>query len=277
MIILLKRVVDEYCSMVYICKRCGRSWQYKYLLERHLSRKNPCEPKVESIDTCVLLDELADKRELRYKCKHCDKLYADKQSKYVHQRSCTASGRLEILSQTVVALQSELAALKMQPGYINNGTINNTQIHIQNLHIHTTQSTFGCENTSYIDQETLYVSFRDKDLLKVIEEIHFHPENHNVRVKNAKKNTVETISNGQWVTQNKKYILPKLVVNGCKVLDAYRKENSKMLMDEVDDYYETLVWLRSLYTLDKDMFKRVKQRIYDFMVEHKATALSCVG
>lgn len=96
-------------------------------------------------------------------------------------------------------------------------------------------------------------------------------------MRNVKKNLVETLMDGKWAAQHKKEVVPKLVVNGCRVLDAYRKEHSGILKDELDDYYETLIWLRSLYTLDRESFKQVKQKIYDLLVEHKRTALMRVG
>ena len=84
-------------------------------------------------------------------------------------------------------------------------------------------------------------------------------------------NLMETIKDGKWIVENKKEVLPKIIINGWKVLESYRKQNSKYLHNELgdDDYFEALVWLKKIYDKDKKLFNEIKEKIYYLLMSNK--------
>lgn len=73
--------------MAFKCDRCGYENENRYLLKRHLERKNICQPKLQDIS----LDELKKKFEESDKkrdffCKHCRKSFTEASSMYRHQK-----------------------------------------------------------------------------------------------------------------------------------------------------------------------------------------------
>jgi hypothetical protein len=222
--------------MVHQCKRCGSEWEHKYPLVRHLNRKNPCDPVLSDILFSDLLEEVSDKREKKYKCKHCLKLFTNKQSKYVHQRNCKRITEVlpvndvQQLANTVVFLQAKVAELeaaqtKAMFPMVNKGTINNNT---QNNFIQINVRDFArSEHRDYLDSQFLLECFKDMDMVKLMEEIHFnpeHPENHNVKVKNQNKNQMTYYDSGKWVVRKKDEVLREMALNGRRVLHSFGKE-----------------------------------------------------
>jgi hypothetical protein len=159
-----------------------------------------------------------------------------------------------------------------------NITNNNTQ-NIQNIHIHVQRNDFACgENTKYLKPEFLLECFRDMDMIKVLEEIHFnpeHPENHNVRVKNVKQNLMEYVDNGKWVAKKKEEVLEHLIMNGYRVLHTYYKKNKDDVEDELEDSQvdESLQWLKKIYDEDKSLYKELKDDAFLLVMNNKALLL----
>jgi len=71
----------------HVCKRCGTSFNYAYLLERHFNRKKICKPVISSLPIEDLKTNLLNNKKI-YKCKYCNKKYTSSDSKYKHQRKC---------------------------------------------------------------------------------------------------------------------------------------------------------------------------------------------
>jgi hypothetical protein len=78
-----------------ICKRCNFSFDYKYLLLRHLKKDIECPIKNIEIERYVLIDELKNRsvvqkidNKIKYKCKFCDKLFNSATGKCIHQKKC---------------------------------------------------------------------------------------------------------------------------------------------------------------------------------------------
>jgi len=181
-----------------------------------------------------------------------------------------AQGRV-VLSQT----QSNVA-----PTILNKGTINNNNHNTQNnIHIHVTPRDFARdENTSYLDPEFLLECLRDMDVVKVLEELHFnpeHPENHNVRVKNQKKNEMEYVDNGRWVIGKKDQVLGDMLMTGWRVLHTYTRSNGEIIDDELDEEekHECMGWLRKLYDEDPKLTREVKGSMFYMVLNNKAVIL----
>lgn len=84
--------------MAYQCKRCGSSWEHKYLLVRHLKRKHPCDPVLGDVAVGDLLTEFDVPKEKRYKCKHCLKLFAKQAVKVCSPERLQGSDAVSISS-----------------------------------------------------------------------------------------------------------------------------------------------------------------------------------
>ncbi len=82
---------------------------------------------------------------------------------------------------------------------------------------------------------------------------------------------MEYYNDGKWIVDNKKFILPKMIKNGYKIIDTYRKTNSKYLYKEIHDkdYELAYIWLRQLYDEDKTLFNQIKQQIYNILISKK--------
>jgi hypothetical protein len=259
---------------MYNCKRCGSEWEFKYLLKRHLARKTLCNPVLSDIDRVKLISEFQlEQKEKKYICKHCKKCFTNKNSKYVHQRDCkgTVNDTINDLTEQIVILKEELKKIHSSQT-INNNNIKNTQ----NININLTLRDFASdENKKYLDPEVLLECFRDQDLLKVLQELHFnpdHPENHNVRVKNVKQNLMEYTEGGKWMVGKKDDVLRHLILNGYRVLHTYYKENKEDVCDELDDEEidDSISWLSKIYNEDKMLMKELKDDAFLLVMNNKA-------
>ncbi len=70
----------------YNCDRCGYQTYKKYLLIKHLKRKNLCSPIINNVLPKDIINVL--KQEYKYKCIYCDKKYLNRISKFRHQKKC---------------------------------------------------------------------------------------------------------------------------------------------------------------------------------------------
>lgn len=265
---------------MYTCERCGLQCKYRYLLERHLKRKVPCIGLLSDKGTTSLLADISDSAEKRYQCKHCQKLFKNKQSKYIHQRSCEVENvvvKVDI-HDTVKKLQAEIAELKANGvcTVINSGnTINNTQ----NIHIHVTPKDFSHENTEYLGNQFLYECFKDQEIINVVRELHFnpeHPENHNVRLKNEKKSQMEVIENGNWVVDTKDSVLDTLIMNGWRVIRTYYNTNKDSLEEDMEEreFISSVRWMNSISKGDEKLMKQLKNDAFLLVRNNKAMLMA---
>lgn len=102
----------------YECKRCGLDCHYRSHILKHLNRTHPCKPLVSDISTNELLSQLPPEAKKKYSCKICGKAFPLRQTKYVHQKSCTnyapsiltdpVQSKLEELQSKIVELETKL-------------------------------------------------------------------------------------------------------------------------------------------------------------------------
>lgn len=258
--------------MIFICKRCNQEFSVKSHLKAHLLRKNICDYVENNLDRNELLKELYDRKlnQKTYDCEYCNKKFNSAAGKCQHKKICKNQSSSKSNSDnqiiTLENLQKQIdELLKNKNNITNNITNNNISITINNF----------CknENTSYLDDQLLFDCFKNKDLVKLLEEIHCnpeHPENINVRIKNVKMNLMEYYNDGKWIVDNKKMVLPKMINHGRKILKNYRKENSTYLLNELDDdYWKAYLWLTDLYNQNKTLFNEIKEQIYNALISLK--------
>lgn len=116
------------------CKRCGKTFGFTCLLVNHLNRKTPCLAKhgQDFVNASDLLKEIEINEGRKYTCIKCLKKFKNRQSKYVHQRSCTAAvvktstqHTIQELSDVVVKMQKNLVEIeRSQPKHTSDDVSN---------------------------------------------------------------------------------------------------------------------------------------------------------
>ena len=175
------------------CARCGRDFKFPSRLQRHLQRKTPCAPIVETSELP------ATEQTKPYGCKFCGHRFTQKSNMYTHmKKSCKVASTpegVQILYQHVLKkeaaradqAEAEAALLREQVKTLQQhgslvgigtqvnaetaiGTQINHQKNITNVTNHITINVFGKENLSHID------SSRIKQLLDKVLLLHSDPE-----------------------------------------------------------------------------------------------------
>lgn len=257
--------------MTHQCNRCGEVFMHNYLLLKHLRRKKECVPVLNDISYSQLLFENENRQDKKYECKMCKKKFINRQSKYVHQKTCDKEPNKIINITAPINYNS------------NNVQTNNIQNNI-NIYLNSEADLIKLrdfainENTKYMKPEFLLECFRQMDMIKVIEEMNFnpeHPENHNVRIKNQNQNLMEFYQNGKWLISKKNDILFDLIMNGYRVLNTYYKNNKEDVEYELDDeeIYDSLAWLKKIYNEDKNLIKELKNDAFLLVINNKALLL----
>lgn len=257
--------------VLYVCERCGYETYQKCNYRSHLERKNPCKPTIKDVCISEMLEVLNRKVEnIGHKCEHCDRVFKSAQSKYQHKKSCKEHDN----NKRILELERQVEELKKTKSIINNNTTNiqnNIQINIKD---------FGNENISYLQKDFLTYCFANKDLYRLIENIHCdkeHPENHNIRVKSQKRKQIETRENEKWVIKDEDEALSDCIKNGYRVLLRHGwKHKNEIIEDEldnnVDEYHSINDWLESVYN-NQDQQKPIKRKILLLLLSNQALLL----
>jgi hypothetical protein len=257
--------------MDFSCKRCGYDGKSIHGIRRHMKRVRICPPTHSDTPYDVLSTQLeteykkAANTSKTFKCDHCDARYKHSSNKSRHQRTCSVANTIDALQSRIQALEEEL---RKRRNHQTTATPNSTSI-----------NSLAHEKKDYISKEVLFKTYKKRDICILIKEIHFHPdhpENHNVRIRNSKLNLVESMVDGKWKTDHKKTVLPKMILNSWKLLDVYRRENSKYLVQELgeNDYFESLVWLKCVYDQDKILLSEIKKSLFTLIISNKRSNTS---
>lgn len=267
--------------MTYVCERCNAQFEYKSRLLYHLSNKKKiCPPLNADIDINEYkerLEKVAQDNK-KYPCKKCGKGFSSPQTRCVHHKNCTFTGIVKN-DDDVFSLKKEVEQLQEKIKILENGSNNINYHNTNNINIQINVRDFCInENTEYLKSDFLLECFRDMDMLKIIEEVHFnldHPENHNCRTKNIKQNLMEYQQNGKWIIDKKENVLYELIMNGYRVLNTYYKDNKKDVEFELDndEISESLGWLKKIYHEDKTLMKELKNDAFLLVINNKALLL----
>jgi hypothetical protein len=140
-------------------------------------------------------------------------------------------------------------------------------------------NSFGMENMKHLPPSFLNYCFANKEIAKLIENIHFDnqcPENHNVRLKSAKKELMEVYTDGKWVISDQDKTLTDLIQNGYRVLRSHGRHYKDDLMDEEDikeqEFNEIVEWLEKVYD-DKKEQKPIKRELLLLFLNNKPVLL----
>lgn len=263
------------------CKRCGYQTNVKQALLRHLQKKKVCEAINANIIRDELILEIKSKvlNVVTYPCQWCNKMFNNKCNVYKHVKVCkqkpNESSNVIELQEQIKELQAEVKQLKENATTQN---ITQTANNIQNNTINITIKDFTRENLEYIDDRVKLECFRDQDLIRIIDEIHFHPdhpENNNVKIKNVKQNLMECMNDGKWVVKKKDDVLHQLIFNGYRILHTYYKSNKDDVEDELDDdeIDVSIKWLQQIYKEDPRVMKEIENDAFLLVLNNKAVLI----
>jgi hypothetical protein len=195
--------------MTVACVKCNKNFTRQYNLTRHLNRQVSCVTINPTCTRCMkpfnTKQALERHKKIKKKCKEAEKhsvVYLEYQIKLLKQKEA-----LEKSSNTTNNIN----------GYVNNGTINNTDNSTNTINI---VLPFGKENTEYVTKAQLskIINHCNNSFRYLGEHIHFnkdHPENQNIRIleKDKRYNDIELHDGNQWNTHNRKLTIPKYL--GC--------------------------------------------------------------
>lgn len=269
--------------MVHECKRCGYTCKQKNDLIKHFNRKTPCKATNSNQSINALLEELKkNEQEKEYKCTNCGKGFTQYQNRWRHQKSCNhepqtnneelhqpiindvesrqssliqhtnESEEITKLKVIIEELQSEMKNIKQLQ---NTQTYNITNNITQNNNIQVHLKDLGQENTTYLPIPFITSCFVNKDIVKLLENIHCdkdHPENHNIRVKSQKRNQIELRENERWVIKNEDKALTECIKNGYRILTRHGYKHKKAIIEDEldndeDEYYNIRDWLERVH------------------------------
>lgn len=268
--------------MEFSCKRCGHVSSTKSNLLKHLRRKTPCEPTVENVSIVDLLAEVTHREynEHTWNCEHCERRFNSYQNRWRHMKTCKSVPTPASLTDEIQQLRARIDELEKNRGgnnITNNNNTNNTQNN-QNIHIHLRD--FGQEDLSYLPNEFLSRCFVEKDIVRLLENIHCdqeHPENQNIRVKSQKRNQIETRENNRWKIKDEDEALTECIQNGYRILVRHGFRKKKEIIEEEldfneDEYHSIRDWLEGMYN-DRKEQKPIKRQLLLLFLNNQALIL----
>ena len=230
------------------CDKCGKYFKKKYLLNRHLKKKFPCDKteninienyrKINDIDK-----EINNKTEMsintKRECLFCNKILINKGNLIRHiNESCKIKKKLIKEKEKIIEdknklieeqknnskyenlkyMKEEIKLLKEQNKLLkknkNNITINNINNNTQNNLVMI--NPFGKEDQSHLNVED-YKKFLNgffSGFFKYIEKVHFDenaPQNHNICISNLRSKYLTIHDGDKWVTKMKDDVLDRFI------------------------------------------------------------------
>jgi len=234
---------------------------------------------VEDIDNTTLIDELRRKEynETTFDCPCCNKQFNNKSSMYRHKKICDKNPTMQLEELKIRINEIEAKNKLFEEKCKNMANItNNTQI---NIHNNINIRNFGNENISHLPNEFLSWCFANKDIVKLMENIHCdkeHPENHNIRVKSQKRKQIETRENDRWAVKDEDDALAECIENGYRILVRHAwKHKDDIIENELDDeaeYHSIREWFESLYENHTEQ-KPIKRKLLLLFLSNQALLL----
>jgi hypothetical protein len=220
---------------MYQCDRCGYQSKRKYNVQLHLNKKKVCKPLLSDIEIEILREKYT-KFYTEIKCKWCQMSFKHKPAKYVHQKSCALRNedqvQIQALQKKVKEMENKYNEMKLcliQPKVQTQQiqTQNNTQN--TNTQNNITVNAFINTDTSYIPQDLIKSCLLTRNLTPLFEKMFCdpaHPENHNLKIKNQRHETLAIFDGLGWNAGEKNEITKQIINKfGFKILLKFYVEN----------------------------------------------------
>jgi hypothetical protein len=222
----------------FLCKRCGYSCKYKWMLVRHLQGKRKCNPSKTQVSTDMLLKELEDQhnKTCLYFCDTCFHGFKSRQGLCYHRKQCTTVATNEPIENNNAEIMETLRNMQEQITSIQSITVGTTNItnninQTFNQTINQTQNIniivpFGQENTDFIYKLMSFLneccSKPEAGVKKLIRNIHFHehhPENYNITFADGK---IMIFDGEQWcIPPSKNKVLDDTIEKVVDIMDTH--------------------------------------------------------
>lgn len=238
------------------CKRCGHNFLTKSNLLQHLRRKTPCDEVKGNISIESYLEELLPKplyNDKTYDCEFCKKKFNHWQNKYRHVKTCPKKNQEPTGTETVTVSKTFLDDLNRRVQQLENQnskviTINNNIINSGNINSGNTNNitrNFGYENMNAIPHDFVRSCFMNLRFRDLFENLHCdpdYPENHNVRIKNIKRQQIEMYSDDKWKVTSYKNGLQDIMTRLFSIFDEFiRKYKHEALEDMSEAEFQELI------------------------------------
>lgn len=218
----------------WTCPRCHYNTEYKHRLLSHLTRRYECKPEYDDIERNEILNNMFCQTEKPYTCHDCKHGFTTKAALSKHKHICKQKldnivGRVakEILKNGATTVINNITNIT------NNNVHNGNNIQINAL---------GNEDVTHISKSFLdqAVKRRDKGLLELLRNIHFHenaPNNRNLRIRNKKSNMIEYHNGIKWIYEDKTKLLTDVMDKGHSIMQDHFDENKDKIKTDLPRYW----------------------------------------
>ena len=254
------------------CPRCGYTSQDKSNYIRHLSRKFPCLVKFEDIPIFSILESLPKKQYNKLlKCDFCELCFTAKTNRCRHMKVCEKNynekkdvEKYKELFDKITDLQDQINNNKLKHP-VNNTTYNT------NIVINTPKlRNFGDENMDALPESLVRELFIDLKYADLIENLHCdpdYPENHNIRIKSIKRNTLEIYRNDKWVIITYESGLNEIITQSSLIFrNFYKRKRNEILEDMSHMELEEVVYrLSGIESMNQKDIKFLQVEIHNML------------
>jgi hypothetical protein len=248
-------------------------------MKRHLSKKVECQALSEDAKSSfTLLAQLNQPKSTNFLCL-CGKHYQQQCNLYTHRKKCekyleslvSTNNHDSINGDNVTLTNASNSSSGGISGHHNTLTqknnCDNTTIVINN---------FGCENLSFLTPEfiekcTCYLSMGVTSMTKAIHLNVHHPENHNMKVTNAKSPFVKVMKDEEWIYKDKKDALRELIDKVSYIQKCYFDENRTGIKERWNSYKRDAIEIfhERLENEDKELWKKLMKDLYLLFLNDK--------
>lgn len=274
--------------MVYKCGICNTNFKDVYKYNRHINRKNPCDPEIKK-----------HLNVLKLTCEYCGKQLASKYSLNNHLTICIEKEQTnpqklkEIIGQLkeTMCQQTEKMTQQMYKQSIQMNKQSNqieqlikkeekSNITITNNNVTQTQNVyglipFGKENLDFLtlaQYDTIF-SKGCRAIQYLVELVHCdknRPENMNIYISNYKDKYIRTFNGDEWTMENKNDVLYNLFHSKRDLLEFKYKDLKKHLSSDAKYYFGKMYFENG--TTD-EAIKIIKEDIKGLLYNNRLSAV----
>ena len=158
-----------------------------------------------------------------YSCATCGKLFANRHSKWRHQKKYCRGSEISELKRAI----EDLKSLMVQGGNSVMTITNNVTTTINN---HVTINQYNCEDIDHIQHDTIRAFNKRHDLnaslRKLIEMIHFdreRPQNHNVYLQNVDAEHAFCMGGQNWEKKETRELAKEVIGNAAILMENHKE------------------------------------------------------